>query len=163
MKFSSLKFFIDDLFRRKLNTWNILCNVHWPILILVTKIWRRNLDYAKYFTGKNIPIYGTFFLTKLLFMLMQANACNIIIHIDQPLSWAAYLSKHSCSLMTGLYSSLLPETVSAVWHEGRTSHHASPTGQECHLATMHEALKGSINTYQHMSQRRNLGQIPYLI
>ena len=52
------KIFVDDLFGRKLNTRNILRN-----LILVAKVWRRNLDYAKklqakYFTGENIPIYG---------------------------------------------------------------------------------------------------------
>ena len=50
-------------FWRKSITWNILCNVHQPILILVAKIWQRKLDYAKYlqtkyFIGENIPIYG---------------------------------------------------------------------------------------------------------
>ena len=34
------------------------------LTILVAEVWRRNLDYtknlqAKYFTGKNIPIYGS--------------------------------------------------------------------------------------------------------
>ena len=43
---------------------NILCNVHRPIPILVAKVWRRKLDYAKnlqakYFTSENILIYGT--------------------------------------------------------------------------------------------------------
>ena len=38
---------------------NILCNVCRPIPILVTKVWRRKLDYAKnlrvkYFTGENM-------------------------------------------------------------------------------------------------------------
>ena len=61
--FRCWKFFIDDLFRRKLNTRNILCNVHWPIPILVTKVWRRKLDYAKnlqakYFIAENILIYS---------------------------------------------------------------------------------------------------------
>ena len=56
-------FFVDNLFRRKLNTQNILCNVCRPIPVLVAEVWRRNLDYAKnlqakYFTGENIPIYG---------------------------------------------------------------------------------------------------------
>ena len=43
---------------------NILCNIlYQPIPILVAEVWRRNLEYvkilqAKYFTGKNIPIYG---------------------------------------------------------------------------------------------------------
>ena len=43
----------------------IFCsNVRRPIPILVTKVWRRNLDYTKnlqanYFTSENIPIYGT--------------------------------------------------------------------------------------------------------
>ena len=43
-----------------LNTRNILCNVRRPIPILVAKVQRRNLDYAKnlaiqakYFTGEN--------------------------------------------------------------------------------------------------------------
>ena len=41
----------------------ILCNVRRPIPILVAKVWQRKLDYvkflqAKYFTSKNIPIYG---------------------------------------------------------------------------------------------------------
>ena len=57
-------FFVDNLFRRKLSTQNVLCNVHRPIPILVTKVWLRNfwlrnLDYAKnlqvkYFTSENI-------------------------------------------------------------------------------------------------------------
>ena len=56
--------FVNDLFRRKLNAQNILCNVHRPIPVLVAKVWRRKLDYAKilqvkYFAGENIPIYGT--------------------------------------------------------------------------------------------------------
>ena len=56
--FSSITFSNENL-----NTRNILCNVRQPILILVAKVWRRNLDYAKnlqakYFTGENIPIYG---------------------------------------------------------------------------------------------------------
>ena len=43
--------------------WNILCNICRPIPILVDKVWRRNLDYvknfqARYFTAKNILIYG---------------------------------------------------------------------------------------------------------
>ena len=38
---------VDDLFRRKLNTRNILRNVRRPIPILVAKVWQRNLDYAK--------------------------------------------------------------------------------------------------------------------
>ena len=55
--FAIKNFFVDDLFRQKLNTRNILCNVRRPIPILVAKIWQRNLDYAKnlqakYFTGK---------------------------------------------------------------------------------------------------------------
>ena len=42
-----------------------MCNVHRPIPILVTKVWRRNLDHvkilqAKYFIGENIPIYSTY-------------------------------------------------------------------------------------------------------
>ena len=42
----------------------ILRNVRQPIPILVTEVWRQNLDYAKnlqakYFIGKNIPIYST--------------------------------------------------------------------------------------------------------
>ena len=45
-------FFIDDLFRRKLNTQNILCNVCRPIPILVTKVWQRNLDYIKNLQAK---------------------------------------------------------------------------------------------------------------
>ena len=44
---------------KNLNTRNILCNVCWPIPILVTKVRRWNLDYVKYFTCENIPIYGT--------------------------------------------------------------------------------------------------------
>ena len=41
---------------------NILCNVRRLIPILVTKVWRQNLDYVKnlqvkYFTGENIRIY----------------------------------------------------------------------------------------------------------
>ena len=47
VKFLSLKFFVNDLFQRKLNTQNILCNVCQPIPIFVTEVWRRNLDYAK--------------------------------------------------------------------------------------------------------------------
>ena len=39
--------FVDDLFRRKLNMWNILHNVRRSIPILVAKVWRRNLDYVK--------------------------------------------------------------------------------------------------------------------
>ena len=36
-----------------------------PIPIFVARFWRRKLDYAKilqakYFTGENIPIYGTY-------------------------------------------------------------------------------------------------------
>ena len=43
--------------------WNVLHNICRPIPILVAKVWRWNLGYAKnlqakYFTGKNIPIYG---------------------------------------------------------------------------------------------------------
>ena len=58
-------FAVRNLFRRKLNTRNILCNVHRSMPILVAKDWQRNLDYAKnlqakYFTGKNIPIYDSF-------------------------------------------------------------------------------------------------------
>ena len=61
-------FFGDDLFQQKLNAQNILHNVHWPIPILVAKVWQRNLDYtknlqAKYFTGKNIPVYCIRLLT----------------------------------------------------------------------------------------------------
>ena len=41
------KIFIDDLFRWKLNTWNILRNIRGPIPILVAKVWWRNLDYVK--------------------------------------------------------------------------------------------------------------------
>ena len=42
---------------------HILCNVCRSIPILVTKVWRRKLDYAKnlqakYFTDENIPIYS---------------------------------------------------------------------------------------------------------
>ena len=53
-----------DLFWRKLNMRNILCNVCRPIPTLVAEVWRRNLDYAKnlqakYFTSESIPIYGT--------------------------------------------------------------------------------------------------------
>ena len=33
------KFFIDDLFRQKLNTQNILCNIRRPIPIFVAKVW----------------------------------------------------------------------------------------------------------------------------
>ena len=47
VKFSSLKFLVDDLFQQKLNTQNILCNVCRPIPIFVAEVWRRNLDYAK--------------------------------------------------------------------------------------------------------------------
>ena len=48
---------------KKLNTRNILSTVCRPTPILVAKVWRRKLDYvknlqAKYFTGKNILIYG---------------------------------------------------------------------------------------------------------
>ena len=39
--------------------------------------------------------------------LIQADKNMKYMYIDQPLLWAACLSKHSCSLMTGLYSSLL--------------------------------------------------------
>ena len=58
------EFFVDDLFRWKLNTRTILHNVHRPIPILVAEVWWRNLYYvknlqAKYFTGENIVIYGT--------------------------------------------------------------------------------------------------------
>ena len=45
--FHRQNFFVNDLFLRKLNTPNILHNVHRPIPILVAKVWRRNLDYAK--------------------------------------------------------------------------------------------------------------------
>ena len=50
-------------FRRKLNMQNILRNIRRPIPTLVAKVRLRNLDYmknlqVKYFTGKNIPIYG---------------------------------------------------------------------------------------------------------
>ena len=53
--------------QRKLNTRNILCNVCRPVPILVAKVWRRKLGYAKnlqakYFTRKNILIYGMYFL-----------------------------------------------------------------------------------------------------
>ena len=56
---------VDDLFRRKLNTQNILRNIHRPIPILIAKVWRLELDYmknlqAKYFIGENIPIYGNY-------------------------------------------------------------------------------------------------------
>ena len=56
--------FVVDFFQQKLNTQNILHNVCQPIPILVAKVWQQTLDYAKnlqvkYFTGENIPIYGT--------------------------------------------------------------------------------------------------------
>ena len=59
-----IKIFSSTTFSdENLNMRNILCNIRRPIPILVAKIWRRNLDYAKnlqakYFTGENIPIYG---------------------------------------------------------------------------------------------------------
>ena len=61
--FHHYNIFVNNLFQRKLNTRNILCNICQPIPILVAKVWRRKLDYmknlqAKYFTGENIPIYG---------------------------------------------------------------------------------------------------------
>ena len=65
---------------------NILCNVRQPIPILVTKVLRRNLDYAKnlqvkYFTGKNIPIYSkskAVILYILLFPLARReHLCNV--------------------------------------------------------------------------------------
>ena len=62
-----LKIFINDLFRRKLNTRNILRSVRWPIPILVAKVWRQNLD----FTGKNIPIYGTW-----------QDFCGLLLHVQ---------------------------------------------------------------------------------
>ena len=77
--------FIDDLFWRKLNMQNILCNVRQPIPILVAKVRRRNLDYTKnlqvkYFTGENIPIYGI------------DHSIIIIIGVPQALSpwWVLY-------------------------------------------------------------------------
>ena len=41
-----------SLFRWKLNTQNILCNICWPIPILVAKVWQWNLDYAKNLQAK---------------------------------------------------------------------------------------------------------------
>ena len=60
-----VKNFSSTIFWQKLNTRNILCNVCQPIPILVAEVWQRNLDYAKnlqakYFTGENILIYGTY-------------------------------------------------------------------------------------------------------
>ena len=44
--------------------YKVISNTFRPIPIFVARLWRRKLDYAKilqakYFTGENIPIYGT--------------------------------------------------------------------------------------------------------
>ena len=69
----TVKYFVD-LFQRKLNMQNILCDVRQPIPILITKVWRQNLDYAKnlqakYFTSENIPIYGSYVRDVLVWLL----------------------------------------------------------------------------------------------
>ena len=68
VKFLLLKIFRQRPFPTKLNMRNILCNIHRPIPILVTKVWQWKLDHvknlqAKYFIGENIPIYGILQLT----------------------------------------------------------------------------------------------------
>ena len=85
MKFSSVKIFRHDLFRQKLMTPNILCNVCQPIPILVAKVWRQNLDYVKnlqvkYFTGENILIYGIYIKLTLVLILNGERSdkyCNL--------------------------------------------------------------------------------------
>ena len=62
VKFSSMTF------TTKIKHAKYLCNIRRPIPILVAKVRRRNLDYAKnllakYFNGENILIYGTYSCT----------------------------------------------------------------------------------------------------
>ena len=62
-KILPLKLFRRQSFPTKIKHAKYLCNVHQPIPILVAKVWRRNLAYAKnlqakYFIGENIPIYS---------------------------------------------------------------------------------------------------------
>ena len=66
MKFSSLKYFCWWPFRQKLYMRNILCNVCWPIPILVDKVWRWKLDYAKIYKQNILPAN-----------ISQSTVCNL--------------------------------------------------------------------------------------
>ena len=71
MKFSLLKNVRRQPFLTKIKHAKHLCNIRRPMPILVTQVWQRNLDYAKnlqakYFTSKNIMIYGTSLLNSFI-------------------------------------------------------------------------------------------------
>ena len=99
----AVKFFDNDLFQQKLNMRNILCNVRRPTPILVAKIWQRKLDYAKnlqakYFTGENIPIYGTVVNRIQRMIQFKINVSNKqstqLVHIHVTLNHPGGIHKH---------------------------------------------------------------------
>ena len=84
--FLPLKTFRRQLLWEKLNTRNILHNVHQPIPILVAQVWQRNLDYVK------------ILLTK----ISRSTVAHFIsIHVDSHLG---YIPKSACECQKILYS-----------------------------------------------------------